>query len=554
MGEHRRAAAAVTVALLALASLSVSCDGAIGDPPFAGSTGRPGVPDGTFHVDPGDPRQALGPSGLRRLTQAELRATIEDLLGSDPGADVELVPADATTPFDNDYTTQIASAALIEGVKAVADRAADRLLADAAMRDRIVGCTPAGPSDATCLRSFVTRFGRRALRRPLSEEEISEYLSFQSLAVSESDFYVAVAAIVRTMLQELDFLYRVEIGTPVPQVPGMAQLSSWEVASRLSYFLWGSTPDDALLDLAQSDALRTGDQIRAAATRMLDAPRANERIARFHAQWLGFDKPSLPPALIAPMRAETDALIARVVLEERTSWLDIFRSTETFVNDDLAAHYGLPLPGSSEPRWVSYGDSGRQGILSHGTFLSVGSKFGDTSPTQRGIAVRTRLLCQTIPPPPPGVNTDTPPEDTTTMSACKWDRYAAHRAGGCASCHSQIDPIGFGLERFDQVGRYRTHDVDAPECEISGEGELAGVGTFNGPAELSELLISSGMLEHCAMTQLYRFAIGRNETTEDAHAIDDLTARFESSGRRLDQLLLDFVSSPGFAYRIVEGG
>lgn len=474
------------------------------------------------------------------------------LLGSDPAADIELLPIDRPTPFDNDYTTQQASLALVEGMKAVADRAAERLLADTAARDRVVGCTPSGADDADCLRSFIASFGRRTFRRPLEQDEIDKLASVQTFAVEEDDFYLGVSMVVRALLQSPDFLYQVEIGEEVASRPGVRKLLPYELASRLSFLLWGAPPDDALLDAAGDAQLATPEQIRASAERMLLDARARARIDRFHALWLDYEQIQVSADLATRMRAESDALVERIVFDDQGSWLELFTTQETFVDNTLAEHYGLPLPGSASPQWVSYGASGRAGLLSHGAFLAAVPKFGDTSPTQRGKLIRNRLLCQEIPPPPPNVNADEPPA-STEQSSCKWDRYAAHReSGSCKGCHEQMDPIGFGLENYDELGAYRAHDDGAPECAIEGTGELVGVGTFRGPAELGALLAGSPLLDRCLVTQLYRFTVGRGEREEDAPFIDAMATRFRDGDHGLRDLLMAVATSPAFGYRVVE--
>jgi hypothetical protein len=334
----------------------------------------------------------------------------------------------------------------------------------------------------------------------------------------------------------------------VPGDGSRYQLSGVEVASRLSYFLWGSTPADWMLDLAESGGLDTVGGVRAAATQALADPRARGRIGRFHALWLGYDTLPFDPALAMEMRTESDSLVNRVVFDEQRPWQDLFRFGSTFINDDLAKHYGLPAPGSTAPVWVSYGTSGRQGILSHGTFLSNGAKFGDTSPTQRGLAVRRRLLCQDVPPPPPGVNVDQPPTATTT-AVCKVERYQAHTQGGCASCHQNMDPIGFGLENYDQAGAYRAADTGNASCVISGLGTVAGVGDFKGPAGLEDLLLQTGSLNPCAVTQLFRFETGHYQLdAEDTRVLGDLTQQMSGGDFPLNDLILAMVARDSFRY------
>jgi hypothetical protein len=253
------------------------------------------------------------------------------------------------------------------------------------------------------------------------------------------------------------------------------------------------------------------------------------------------------PELTTAMRVETRLLVERIVFGDKTSWYDLFNSTGTYLNDLLAGNYGLPAPGSPDHIWVEYGDSGRQGLLSHGSFLSVAGKFGDTSPTQRGKLIRTRLMCQAIPPPPPTVNVDEPPSDPN--SNCKVDRYLTHRTQpGCVDCHNLMDPVGFGLENFDQKGAFREHDLDEPSCLIDGQGVVDGM-MFTGPAELADLLIGADVLDACAVTQVYRLAMGHAETSDDASYVDALTQKFRDQDHRFDQLLLDLVSHEAFKFR-----
>jgi hypothetical protein len=189
--------------------------------------------------------------------------------------------------------------------------------------------------------------------------------------------------------------------------------------------------------------------------------------------------------------------------------------------------------------------------------LSTGAKFDDTSPTLRGVFVRNRLLCQVVPPPPPSVMVDDPPVSTT--SRCKIDRYVEHTAGNCAACHNLTDKIGFGLENYDRLGVYRATDKDAPECAIKGDGQIVGStagpsmdGKFNGPAQLGDLLVASGSLEGCVVTQLFRMAHGRRETGDDLGGIGAMTNGFKQKGRTFDSLMVDMVADAAFIHRRVE--
>jgi hypothetical protein len=542
--------------VLAAAMIAAACTGSIVDPPTSaerggssGSSSSGSWPEGSA-PPPSTQSEALVPkSGARRLTAAEYDATLADLLGETNVRSELLLPEDVRTPYDNDSTDQVASQALIEGAEMLAVEAAARLVADPVRRSSLVGCSPAGAGDSQCFRSFLEKFGRRALRRPLAEAELDGYVALQEFAVEAGDFYVGVETALRAFLQDPEFLYRVEVGVPVEDKPGMFRLTPFEMATRLAYFLWGSTPSDALLDLAQGGKLASAQDVRAAAASLLADVRARKRIARFHAMWLGYETLPHSAELARAMKLESDALVERVIFDEQAAWQEILRAEETYIDDNLAAHYGLPAPGSSAPAWVNTSSGGRRGILSHGSFLSNGAKFDDTSPTLRGLAVRTRLFCQTIPDPPPSVATDDPIPKTED-ALCKKQRYAIHSTGGCADCHQHMDPVGFGLENYDQLGRYRAVEPDEPSCAIDGVGELVGVGSFKGPAELANLAIESGQLNPCVVTQLYRFAMGRFRLDEtDEKFIAMIADKLGSGDFRFDQLVLDFVSSEAFFYR-----
>lgn len=514
---------------------------------FYGCTGDIGDPPGGESVVPAGAKSAVV-SGARRLTRTEYDDTLRDLLDDDSRGGFTLLPEDVSDPFDNDYHTQKVSPTLIEAAETLANDAADRAIENATVRDAILPCSPSGAEDAGCLREFVVSFGRRALRRPLTTEEADEYVAqFLPFAEEGDDFFIAVKLTIAALLQDVEFLYRVELGTAVEGKPGTFKLNHYEMATRLSYFLIGSTPPDWLLDEAENQTLGDPDGVRAAALKLMDDPRARARVERFHALWLGFHQLPHDAELVNALREESKALIERVVFDEPTSYFELFQSERTYLSDYLAGHYGYDAPGGSD--WVTYPDD-RRGILSHGSVLSSFGKFADTSPTQRGIFIRTRLLCQEIPPPPPDVDTDNPP--TVGSGDCKTDVYSQHNQGGCYDCHKMMDPIGFGLENYDNQGRYRAHDDGKPECTITGDGSIDGVGDFNGPAELAELIVESGDLERCVVTQVYRLAMGRRELIQDREILDALSEEFGTAEYQFDQLLVDLVSAETFGFRVQE--
>jgi hypothetical protein len=490
-------------------------------------------------------------SAARRITQREYDNIVRDLLGDTTRPSQSRLPAETRTPFDNDYGAQEPSAALVEGAELLAAEVSARLLANTAQRDKVVGCTPKAPDDQDCMRSFIQRFGRSILRQPLSDEEVSDFMGAQASAIDEKDFYAGVDVALRAFLQHPRFLYRLEIGEEVPDRPDLRRLTDWEVATRLSFFFLGTTPDERLLDRAAQGGLHAVEQVRAAATELLADPRATATVESFHAMWLGYEKLSFDPVLAPAMQNETSALFKRIVFDEKRPWQDVFRLHETFVPDALASYYGLPTHGSDQPAWTSYDGTGRRGLLSQGAFLALGARGEESSPTLRGKAVRNRLLCQVVPPPPPGTVADAPPP-ATAQAPCKKDRYTQHAYGTCAGCHQLMDPVGFGLENYDGHGQFRTKENTAADCPIDGNGDVSGIGSFNGPAGLGDLLATRRELTSCIAKQAYEFMTGRTTLDDaDKHVIDALV-NARTGDFPLDGLLLDLVSNPSFLFRRVD--
>ncbi|MEM7437585.1 MAG: DUF1592 domain-containing protein [Myxococcota bacterium] len=523
--------------------------GQAGDP---GGRGGPGGIDGPPAVDP----LLAVQSGARRLSQAELDNTLRDLLGEDTAPASRLLNEDEFRPFDNDYTIQQASEALVDSLELLAEEVAERAVATPDRRAALVSCSPAGSGDEACFRTFLNEFLPRALRRAVTDEDVDTYLPLLAFASEnnsavDNDFFTAVELTVSAIVQDPEFLYRIEDGRPGAE-PGLVELDPYEIANRMSYLLWASMPDDALRAAAEEGELDTAQGRRDQAARMLQDPRARTQLQRFHAMWLGYRSIPHTPELVAAFNRETSALIDRVILDEPGSYLRLFTMDETFVDDALADHYGLPLPEGGEG-WVSYEGTGRAGILGHGSLLAAFSKFEDTSPTQRGIMVRTRLMCEDVPRPPPDVDVDQPPEGILD-AVCKYDRYAEHRdqSGSCAGCHSLVDPIGFGLENYDIAGRFREFDDGLPECTIMGDGEIVGVGGFSSPAELSSLLVDNGYVDGCAVEQFLTYAWGRAPTTYEDALLDEVTEEFRGGGHDFQEFVLSFIASDRFVRKVEE--
>jgi hypothetical protein len=498
------------------------------------------------------PEPVVPVTQVRRLTRSEYDATLALLVGDSKHTALGFLPGEAFKPFDNGYAEQQASAIWVEAAEHIAEAVTADVLADPARRSALLPCTPTGSGDTACLQKFARSFGRLALRRPLTDAEVVEFTDLHALAIQRGDFFTSMGLVMRRLLQDPEFVFRVELGTPVDGQPGTFALNAFEVASRLSFLLQGRTPPAWLLDAAEAGQLQSADEVRAAAQRLLDAPEGRLRIEQFHAMWLGYSSLPHPPAFNTELVTETSALVRKVIFEDKADYRGLFLAEQTYVDDPLATHYGLPVTGQPGFHWVSYPAGTRKGILSHGSVLSNGVKQTDTSPTLRGKWIRNRLFCQEIPPPPPNVVADVPPPSQNGV-VCKKDRYSVHDStASCAGCHKQMDPIGFGLEGYDRTGKFRDREADHPECLITGEGNLEGVGSFKGPSGLADLMVTTGAVESCVVKQVFRFASGRLEKAEDQGLLYALTQSFNQRERRFDQLLLDLVTHPTFAQRRLE--
>jgi hypothetical protein len=531
-------------------------DGSVG--PGGAGNGNPqggngGVGQGSGGAPIGNSQGFVASESVaRRLSRAELNNTLRDLLADDTAPASQFLPEDQFSPYDNDYTLQLASAALIDSLEGMAEGVAAQVLASPTARAAIVPCTPSSAGDTACFRQVTENLLTRAFRRPVTTEEVDRYLPLLEFATEDNpavdnDFYTAVGLLIRSLLQDPEFLYRIEIGTPTEQA-GLSALGEYEIASRLSYFLTGSMPDDALFADADAGRLTDAASRRQVAARVLDTAQARAQVRRFHTMWLGYRAIPQSAELVAAFNRETSTLIDRVVFDEPQDYMNLFTFGETYADTALAEHYGLPAPPGGEG-WVAYGNSGRAGILSHGSVLSTFGKFSDTSPTQRGIFVRTRLMCDTVKAPPPNVNSDQPPANMD--AACKIDRYEQHRtSSSCGACHQMLDSIGFGLENYNLAGQWRDADDGKPECTIAGVGEVKPYGTFRGPAELAELLIANGEIDDCVVKQLLSFAVGRPLLPEENEPSAAFLQTFRADQHSLKDLLLTYVADPAFAKRL----
>lgn len=487
---------------------------------------------------------ALGTSGLRRLSSAELGASLRALFGVEASDLLVDVPEAGSTrvPFDNDFTAQAVSTSLVQALSTFADAYAARVVADARRPvEALAGCRPSGPGDRACFEAVVRAVGRRLLRRALAVDEVTRYAGLLSYAAEEQRFDSAVELLLAALVQHPEHLYRLETGAPSAADPGLLELDQASIATRLALLVTGVLPDTRLLEAAEAGRLADPGVRRAEAERLWATPEARAHWARFHAMWLGYQGLELPPTLSAELSRETQQLYDRVLFDEDRRWLDIFALDESYLSPALAAHYGLPAPAAAA--WVPARGGG---VLSHGTFLVQGAKFGDTSPTLRGARLFERVLCGHLGPPPVDVDTDNPPPGGP--SACKTERYAMRQIPACAGCHIVTDDLGFGLENLGVTGQWRDAEAGRPACTIDGRGRaLAQI--FTGPRELGQVLSRAPEVERCATRQLFRYVVGRPEAPADQATLDALAAQLATTPR-FREVVLALAASPALVHRV----
>jgi hypothetical protein len=421
--------------------------------------------------------------------------------------------------------------------------------------DQVLPCAPTGPADAACFQAFVVKTGRVAWRRSLDDHEIGLITNVALSAAAEySSFELGLGYAISALLQSPYFLYSVEVGEPDAANPPYRKLSGVEIASRMSFFLLDTTPDAALLDKAESGALSTPEGARAAATEMVAKPQARAALANFFSELYRLRDietiekdpamfPQFTPALAKAMKQETLELINDIVWVRNVDAREMFTANYAFVNSDLAGLYGVAAPPAGFKKTVLPPAQKRAGLLGSASFLARFAHPGLTSPTRRGVFIQTSLLCNEIPPPPPGVETSFPADDPSQPKTMKQKLQNHMQKETCASCHKQTDPLGFALENFDAIGGYRVADQGLP---IDPTGTIDGLGNFASAQDIGLILSQDPRGASCMIKNLFRNSMGHLETKGELPAIRDLEEAFATSGYRVQNLLVDLVASPAF--------
>ncbi len=424
-------------------------------------------------------------------------------------------------------------------------------------RKRIFVTKPSGPNDEErCAKTILSTLARRAYRRPVNDADLEKPLAFYREAKTANGFDAGIEAGLSAILVSPNFLFRVERDPDRVAANTAYRVSDVELASRLSFFLWSSIPDDELLALAERGQLSKPAVLEKQTRRMLADSRAQSLVSNFAGQWLylrNLDSftpdlrlfPDFDDNLRQALRAETELFFADVIREDR-SVLELLRADHTFLNERLAKHYGIDGVYGSRFRRVSTSENGRGGLLRQGSVLTVTSYANRTSPVLRGKWVLENLI-GTPPPPPPG-NAPTLKDNTISATLSVRERLAEHRANPqCASCHTMIDPPGFALENFDAVGRWRALEEGK---RVDASGGLPDGSKFTGIDALETGLLNRPDIFTGTLTEkLLTFALGRGVEVYDAPAVRKIVREAKGNDYRFSSIIVGITKSTPFTMR-----
>ncbi|MEM9189569.1 MAG: DUF1592 domain-containing protein [Myxococcota bacterium] len=524
-----------------LAVWVAGCTGAIGD----GSAAPPSAVDRPTRPPPTTPQLTpelhhREPSFVRRLSNQELQNAARDLAGLERSTALARVPDKRDAVYERVAESQTISPAHLEAFVGFADEIADALLGEA-LTAQVPFCEARNRS---CTEAFIDDVGPKALRRPLTSRERTAWLSIFDLGET---FDEGFRLVVHAMFRSPNFLYLVEIGAED------GRLTDHELAARLSFAICETVPDEALRAAANAGELRVPESLAMHAARLLAAPCARTTLDRFFAQWLRLDEvpslerdrerfPDFTSEHAAAMHRESTAFLSHVLWESSGELKEIFSADYSILDATTAELYGL---SEADGRTTLPGH--RRGILTHPSILALTSRPTETAPIQRGLFVIDRLLCGELPHPPEDLEIVPPEFDDSMTTRERWERHSSDPA--CSGCHRLLDPVGFAMEDFDAVGRFRTTEHELP-VDATGGIPLLGIpaGEIVGGAELAEALATSPELAFCASRHLLRFVLARLESSVDQASVEATYEVLRAGGSIQDGLLRLF-STQSFRYR-----
>jgi hypothetical protein len=435
---------------------------------------------------------------------------------------------------------------------------------DTATRDKIFICKPTGPADEeACAQRVLSNLAHRAYRRPVTADDLPQLMTLYRQGTQNGGFEAGIRLAMQKILVSPDFIFRAEVDPPNAQAGTVYKISDIELASRLSFFLWSSIPDEELLSLAESGRLKEPAVVEAQVKRMLADPRSAALVKNFAGQWLFLrnieriapDSTSFPyfdENLRHALQRETEMLIESQIREDR-GVAEMLTTDYTFLNERLAEHYGVKGIYGSEFRRVKLEDPNRHGLLGQASILTVTSYPNRTAPTIRGKWVLEQLLG--TPPPPPPPNVPSLKEDASTQKMTMRQRMELHRANPvCAACHRQMDPLGFALENFDGLGSWRVETAPG-SGPIDTSGSLPDGTNFNGPAGLRETLLKKkDAFVETFTERLLTYALGRGVEEYDFAALRKVTRDAAKDNQKWSSIILGIVNSTPFQMRRVSDG
>ncbi len=553
-----------SVVLAGIAGTFSACNnGEIGDPSETTNTITDPDPEPQVVCD-GSIKPGASP--IRRMTRFEYNNTVRDLLGDTTRPADTFGAEEEALGFNNNAKVLVVSDSLANKYLLAAEAISERATADDMMATT-VACDPAVMTPEVCAGQFIDSFLPRAFRRPISQEEKDSFLALYQVGASEVDepnpFKIGIQLVIQSALQSAAFLYRVELGEAAEAGATYQKLTHYEMASRLSYFLWGTMPDAELFAAAAEGKLETKEEIEAQARRLLSDDRSKDAVREFHTQWLDYDRignitkdpalfPDYSPAIGQMMREEMSAFIDNAVFNE-SSLTTLLTAPYSFMPPELATFYGYTPPANAEPGVpikINFDPTERAGLLTLGALMTINAHTNQTSPVHRGKLIREQFLCYIIGPPPPDVNPQAPqPVKGETAK----ERFASHSADpSCKGCHKYMDPQGFAFEPYDSIGRYRTEDEGFP-IDAAGSMVESDIPDFKDAVELVNHMADSKDVQQCYVTQWFRFGYGRSEGSVDRCAIDDLTKSFNEAGGDIKELLVGLTQTDAFLYRKAGG-
>ena len=504
-----------------------------------------------------EPENSASPLRVRLMTGQQYSNTIAQIFGADISDSVMaplpplhrtdglLASGAAFIGVTSDQLQQIQQAAASVAAKVI----------DETHRDYLISCTPASAteSDSVCAARFLRETGRLLYRRPLDETRVAGLVAVADAAAEQTeDFYAGLGLALESVLVSPEVIFIVDAVEPDPQRPGQERLDAYSLASRLSFFLWNTAPDDALLLAAENGELHTRQGLERSVDRMLASSRLEDGMRAFFDDMLAFDDfdslakdpivyPMVTGATLADAREQTLRTVIDHLFTRNQDYRDLFTTRSTFMSMNLAALYGTPTSNG----WVPYEfpqQSARSGLLTQVSFLAAHSHAVRSSPTLRGKALRELFLCQKVPAPPPNVDFSAL-EDAGDVKTAR-ERLDIHNTNpSCAGCHLIMDPIGLALENFDGAGRYRKTENDVV-LDISGE--LDGV-LYEDVDGLTSAMRNHRKLPYCLVNRLYAYGTGGPVTLRyDRDILAYFVERFAAHGYKVPDLLQEIATSQAF--------